>query len=878
MEILSALPLPLPALIAIAAGVVALIAAAAILALQRHRFIQRLIRGLDNGIDADLFLARYNPKQRLARSGLIEKLAHREGAAVMTLTDLPALWLQRLEQKGRKADFQRVLQYAPEKSLMPCLLLSLQKEKLAPLFQKHLEHYGDDLTIRRTALSGRGENFDGSQALKLFSDHLDQMRELTGDPEWPVRFFVYKMLLHDDDPRSRRSLREALTDPYPLIRKTLIREFMPEEREEFYSILQERLLDDPVFEVRQAAKKRIQSDFMDLYDTAHEGLEGEQVLHYLELLAPESSEDENRALSYLTSENLEWRLEAALFLQKSGMLKKLFLAPEMGNREDMDQKKNLLEKACEVHVCGFLTHLRESDNPGTLFLAAEMLRRWGNREHIIPLARKVFSAAPEGWREGDYRDVYRGVILALADRGSEEALKLYAAELEKPELDEERLALLLDHVPVRAEHLFIEQLLRFLKTPDFAAPEKLRQVLLRVSPSLVLEEVIEILRIGREVYPHAVRIEALKLLGAMKKGYCLQRILENLPILPLEEGEELARMLAAYSAALFEERAGNLLDSADAVIRGALISALPATGIKKFLPRIKEAMQDPDPEVRMASVQALMRFEDTRSLNQASFLLRDPVERVRTEAARILGMYASGKGLEEMKAILTDDNEVEPVKLAAVRGLGYCEGTEAIDILVDRLEEDPALEKAIIAALRHKSDRKGLIHLVESFKDAGHDLREKLSLVFKQIGEEAEPTLLQLLAEDIPSLVPYLTEILYETGYIDTTIKKLSHRKAKVRRKAAAILSAIGTKPAFKGIVLAAKDPDEEVRVNVVKALEKLNTPDGKEILEALEQDPDKRVRKYTHWALQRLIAKNQIEDRDETGDETVGNGGEKEE
>jgi len=67
------------------------------------------------------------------------------------------------------------------------------------------------------------------------------------------------------------------------------------------------------------------------------------------------------------------------------------------------------------------------------------------------------------------------------------------------------------------------------------------------------------------------------------------------------------------------------------------------------------------------------------------------------------------------------------------------------------------------------------------------------------------------------------------------------------------MLSLMDTLPAFRGLVLAAKDPDQDVRVCVVKALEKLKTPDGREILEKLKEDPDNRIRKYTHWALERL-------------------------
>jgi HEAT repeat protein len=67
------------------------------------------------------------------------------------------------------------------------------------------------------------------------------------------------------------------------------------------------------------------------------------------------------------------------------------------------------------------------------------------------------------------------------------------------------------------------------------------------------------------------------------------------------------------------------------------------------------------------------------------------------------------------------------------------------------------------------------------------------------------------------------------------------------------MLSLLDTLPAFRGLVLAAKDPDQEVRVCVVSALEKLSSSESRDILENLKNDPDNRVRKYTHWALERL-------------------------
>jgi HEAT repeat protein len=123
------------------------------------------------------------------------------------------------------------------------------------------------------------------------------------------------------------------------------------------------------------------------------------------------------------------------------------------------------------------------------------------------------------------------------------------------------------------------------------------------------------------------------------------------------------------------------------------------------------------------------------------------------------------------------------------------------------------------------------------------------------MGEESEGSIRSLLQSDIASLRPIVTEILERVGFVDSMIRRLAHRDSDTRREAAATLATVGTTPAFRGLVRAAQDPDEGVRIEVTKALERLET--GGDILNALREDPDRRVRKYTHWALQRIEAKS---------------------
>jgi HEAT repeat protein len=229
------------------------------------------------------------------------------------------------------------------------------------------------------------------------------------------------------------------------------------------------------------------------------------------------------------------------------------------------------------------------------------------------------------------------------------------------------------------------------------------------------------------------------------------------------------------------------------------------------------------------------------------------VERVRLAAAACLGQCGNPAAMEMLKTIMADPYETRGVKQNIITGLGMSHGPESLKLLTDLLEGLDEFRMELAGALCRRTSKKDILQLVEIFKDAAPALRERLIPVFRDQGEQAEPEILNLLKDEVASLKPWLARILEETGYVEKTIRRLSHRDIRVRREAALLLSLLDTLPGFRGLVMAARDPDQEVRVLVVKALEKLNSPQGREILEQLKEDPDKRIRKYTHWALERL-------------------------
>jgi HEAT repeat protein len=843
--------LGLPLAVYVAAGAVVLLGLLWVVlrAISRKRLYRRLSE-LSEGDRIDV-----SPTQLLKRSKIVESVARTTNSRVPRLTGIDKLWVDELRRTRSERAFRRVLDLAPDTGLFACFAVALERPKLAGELKKRLAAGEDFLTLRKIGLSGPGEPFDGAAGREFFVERLDEIREMTGDPEWPVRFFAVKIMLNDDDDRSVRGVWDALQDARALVRRTVIDEMNPrEKRDRFFDALKSLFLDDPIYEVREAARNRMRKEFPERYHFDLEELTSVQGGHVLELLEPGRSEDENLAIEALLSDDMEKRLPAALYLQNVGTLPSHFGNATFNDRVALDRSTALLQNAASVGIADFLEDAAGKDKPASIYLALRVLRMAGPRRHMAPIAVTAFrkwDATPES------RQLYEAALAAVRDRGDDDAVEVLAKELLSRREDEELAALILEYVPPRSADRVVPVLLQLLHSAEFQARRPLRAALTRFPIEQVLPVLIHLISAPRGTYPHSVRITALQAMGDFEKPYLLQLVLENLSILPTEEAKEFAATLAAYSGDLFDERVGMLLESTDASVRSAIIASLPATGKQDFLKQIRAGLNDADPEVRIASVWALVQFDDTRSITQAQDRLRDPVERVRVQTARALGAKGSDTVLKGFAGLLSDENEVDVVKQAAIIGLGESESVKAVDILFDELEERSDFDEEAIVALARKRSAASLKRMIELMKDASPQAREKISVALKRMGEDSEDAVTELLEQDIASLRPYIVEVLESIGFVEATIRKLSHRDPEVRRRSAEILSYISTVSAFRGIVLAARDPDQEVRVQVTRAIESLNSEGGKEILEKLKNDPEKRVRKYTMWALQRIESKS---------------------
>lgn len=800
------------------------------------------------------FKEKYHDGILLRRSRLVEKSASKNGIKLITDTGIDKLWEQQFLNQKKSGYLRKFIKYFPEKGLFFCILAGGSRASYQKIFQNMLAHNSDANLLKKIGTAGAGNDFDGKYAASLVGERFQEIIELTGDAEWEVRFFAVKLLIHIDEARAVRAVWESFSDSSHQIRKTAASEFRAEDEKRLGQTLITLLLEDPSFEVRRAARLRLDAEFPELYRMNTETLNKPQLIHLLGHLHDHSDEDKDTALKYLLSDDLEVRLQAALYLQKQKVLNRIFIGAEAGDKTGYKRNLNLLTHACEVNCTAFLKDLDGTDNPASVQLAADLLKTNGSKEYIDKLAEKIFKPSSREMMREHFDEIYRKSVESISLRGTDNALEMLNGELLRKADDGNALDILLPSLPERGEEIFIPSLILFLKKDSFPRPELLRRTIERFPVSMYLEELVSLLR--NSDIALSVRKETFKIMGELKMPCCLQVILENLSLLSPAERKEFAPLMASFDQSVFEERVSGLLSSTDAKIKAALISSLPPTGVKNFIGSIKESAKDPDPDVRTAGIWALADYGEVKILSQLTSLLRDPVERVRRETAEVIASYGSPAALAELKKIITDKNEVQPVKTAAVYGLGHSPREESITILVDVLHDDELRDDAV-KALSFKNGKNELKQLTELFKDASPQLREYIANVFKTMGESIEPAVIELLDEDISSLTEILSEILHKTGFIEATVRHLRHRSPLVRKNAAAVLARINTKEAFKGVVLAARDPDQDVRVEVLKALEKLNTPDGTAILNELKEDPDRRVRKYTLWAMERIEAKN---------------------
>jgi len=765
------------------------------------------------------------------------------------------VWLRHLQDKGSVKLLHALMTFAPDRYHFDCFMASLEKKKLMEIYYPYLQGEDDMYRIERLARSCNGRDFDAEKATPFLKGSLYSLRDLTSSPNWENRFFSYNLLLHSDNEKAIRSIWEGAKDPHPRVRKLILAKMQPKNREDFYKILFETFLDDPYFEVRIIARERIQKEFREFYNLNPESLEPVQQQRVLELLDPSSDKDINFALEILSGDKEYLSQAAVKFLNTAGVLRNLFAKVQCSDQGEMKRVELLLQHAIEVGSEDFFNDKNIWKNEGSLLLASRLLKEAENKTWLDFLAEAVFKRDPKG---SDFSwEIFLNTIEAVDQRGSDRAQQLKSQLLSRYKQRKDILCSLMSSIPESKQHLYKEKLLEIFQDESAPCRDLICDKLSEFRPALILHDLFRILR--DENFGLSIKQDALKVLIRLKQPYTLQSILENLPLLEFEDLVSLQDSIQGFAGEDFFEKVEVLLKSYDATVRASIITILPDKSAKKYLEEIEGALKDSYADVRIAAAYKLHSLGKMKGSGEPLLLLKDPVDRVRVASARIFSELGSKEAINQISSIIKDKEEVVTVKKSLLDALILSSNTDSLEPVMDTLEHNADLEPYIVQALAQRKDGPYLTQLIEHFRDASPVLRKKMVAAFAAMGEDIEEPMADLLTEEVASLQSYLIEIMEQTGFIENLQRKLSHRDPVIRRRTTELLSLIGTRSAFKGIVLASRDPDPQVRVNVSKALDRLNSPEGKSLLKELEADPDKRVRRYIHWALERIKVKGRL-------------------
>ena len=187
--------------------------------------------------------------------------------------------------------------------------------------------------------------------------------------------------------------------------------------------------------------------------------------------------------------------------------------------------------------------------------------------------------------------------------------------------------------------------------------------------------------------------------------------------------------------------------SKDAVIRERAVEALGDIRTDEGFKALPEMLKDPKPEVRIATVKALAKYEDRKDevLPKIYELLKDKEPQVTREV--VLNLAKIGQKAAVSMLIEALDIEDTVTKSYAVKELGKLKALEAADKIIEILKSDKYTMRILAAeALGEIRDQKAVKPLGELLNDQNDEVRKAaVTAIGKMGGAELEDMLIQQL-------------------------------------------------------------------------------------------------------------------------------------
>jgi HEAT repeat protein len=209
-------------------------------------------------------------------------------------------------------------------------------------------------------------------------------------------------------------------------------------------------------------------------------------------------------------------------------------------------------------------------------------------------------------------------------------------------------------------------------------------------------------------------------------------------------------------------------------------SVLLLSACASKLPRLREQLNDPDPDVKIAAIKALAEAKDTVSVLPIAGLLEDSVPDVRKEAAKGLGLIGDERACQPLadfydrekiedvqdagvRALLRlSSYSIQPligllrsvrpvVRAGAARALGKLQARDAVDPLIQLMRDrDPDVRLAAIFALRQIGDKRGMDAIASAVRDVDPDVESAAERALSGEGYQEQLNRAKRVARQLP--------------------------------------------------------------------------------------------------------------------------------
>jgi HEAT repeat protein len=165
-----------------------------------------------------------------------------------------------------------------------------------------------------------------------------------------------------------------------------------------------------------------------------------------------------------------------------------------------------------------------------------------------------------------------------------------------------------------------------------------------------------------------------------------------------------------------------------------VISFLLLSACGSKLPKLRAQLNDPDPDKKIAAIQALAEAKDTVSVPRIVELLQDTVPDVRKEAATGLGKIGDGRACQPL-ADFYDKEKLEDVQDAGIRALVRL-GKFSVEPLIGLLSSiRPVVRSGAARALGKLQARRAVDPLIALLHDRNPDVVQDAIIALREIGD-----------------------------------------------------------------------------------------------------------------------------------------------